>query len=90
MVLASGDMSNSSVALRNAIKIETLTDPVTPVEAILQRCPKHGMLLQVIYVHIITEVYYFSMPRKDLDFVDTHKKYVTKISICILVWDIRL
>ena len=48
MVLASGDMSNSSVALRNAIKIETLVDPVTPVEAILKRCPKQQMMLQVI------------------------------------------
>lgn len=46
MVLASGDMSNSSVALRNAIKIETLADPVTPVEAILKRCPKQQMMLQ--------------------------------------------
>ena len=47
MVLASGDMSDSSVALRNAIKVETLQDPVTPVEAILQRCPKQQMILQV-------------------------------------------
>ena len=47
MVLASGDMSDSSVALRNAIKVETLHDPVTPVEAILQRCPKQQMILQV-------------------------------------------
>jgi len=46
MVLASGDMSDSSVALRNAIKVETLQDPVTPVEAILQRCPKQQMILQ--------------------------------------------
>merc|ERR1712203_1310474 len=33
MLLASGDMSDSSVALRNAIKIENLEDPITPVEA---------------------------------------------------------
>merc|ERR1712029_247012 len=46
MVLASGDMSNSSVALRNAIKVENLEDPVTPVEAILNRCPKEQMMLQ--------------------------------------------
>ena len=47
MVLASGDMSNSSVALRNAIKVENLEDPITPVEAILYRCPKEQMMLQV-------------------------------------------
>ena len=46
MVLASGDMTDSSVALRNAIKIENLEDPVTPVEAILKRCPKQQMMLQ--------------------------------------------
>jgi len=46
MVLASGDMSNSSVALRNAIKVESLEDPITPVEAILNRCPKEQMMLQ--------------------------------------------
>ena len=54
MVLASGDMSNSSVALRNAIKVETLEDPVTPVEAILKRCPKQQMMLQVICLQIQT------------------------------------
>ena len=48
MVLASGDMTDCSVALRNAIKIESLEDPVTPVEAILQRCPKQQMMLQVM------------------------------------------
>ena len=47
MVLASGDMSNSSVALRNAIKVESLEDPITPVDAILSRCPKEQMMLQV-------------------------------------------
>ena len=57
MVLASGDMSDSSVALRNAIKIETLTDPVTPVEAILKRCPKQQMMLQVISLHVQTAIH---------------------------------
>ena len=40
MVLAAGNMSDSSVALRNAIKVESLTDPITPVEAILRRTNK--------------------------------------------------
>ena len=52
MVLASGDMSDSSVALRNAIKIENLEDPITPVEAILNRCPKEQMMLQVNLIMI--------------------------------------
>merc|ERR1719376_471665 len=46
MVLASGNMTDSGVALRNAVKVDTLDDPVTPVEAILQRCPKQQMMLQ--------------------------------------------
>ena len=47
MVLASGHMTDASVALKNAMKVESLSDPITPVEAILQRCPKHQMMLQV-------------------------------------------
>merc|ERR1719342_943284 len=39
LVLASGNMSDASVALRNAVKVETLDDPVTPVVAILGRVP---------------------------------------------------
>ena len=37
MVLASGNMTDSSVALRNAVRVDCLDDPVTPVQAILQR-----------------------------------------------------
>ncbi|XP_065559043.1 guanine nucleotide-binding protein-like 3 homolog isoform X2 [Artemia franciscana] len=48
MVLAAGNMSDSSVALRNAIKVESLTDPITPVEAILRRTNKEYMMLQYI------------------------------------------
>merc|ERR1711997_1344133 len=33
MVLASGNMTDASVALRNAIKVESLADPITPVMA---------------------------------------------------------
>jgi len=46
MVLASGDMSDASVSLRNAIKVETLEDPVTPVVAILGRVPRSHIMLQ--------------------------------------------
>ena len=56
MVLASGDMSDSSVALRNAIKIENLEDPITPVEAILNRCPKEQMMLQVNHIQSLCKL----------------------------------
>ena len=46
VVLASGLKNDASVALRNAIKVDTMDDPITPVEAILQRCPKEQMCLQ--------------------------------------------
>jgi len=46
LVLASGNMSDASVALRNAIKVETLADPVTPVVAILGRVPRAHIMLQ--------------------------------------------
>ena len=46
VVLATGLKNDASVALRNAIRVDTMEDPVTPVEAILQRCPKQQMCLQ--------------------------------------------
>jgi len=45
LVLASGNMSDASVALRNAIKVETLADPVTPVVAIIARVPRPHLML---------------------------------------------
>merc|ERR1711879_277492 len=42
---ASGNMSDASVALRNAIKVETLEDPVTPVVAIIARVPRPHLML---------------------------------------------
>lgn len=46
VVLASGLKNDASVALRNAIRTDTMDDPITPIEAILQRCPKQQMCLQ--------------------------------------------
>ena len=45
LVLASGNMSDASVALRNAVKVETLEDPVTPVVAILGRVPRPHIMM---------------------------------------------
>ncbi|CAH1783426.1 unnamed protein product [Owenia fusiformis] len=44
IVMATGD-SNSSVILRNCVKVETVEDPITPVQAILNRCSKEKMML---------------------------------------------
>ena len=45
LVLASGNMSDASVALRNAVKVETLEDPITPVVAILGRVPRPHIMM---------------------------------------------
>lgn len=46
MILASGNVSDASVALRNAIKVESLADPITPVVAIMARVPREHLMLQ--------------------------------------------
>ncbi|QQP39434.1 Guanine nucleotidebinding proteinlike 3 -like protein [Caligus rogercresseyi] len=46
MILASGPMSDASVALKNAVRVESLDDPITPVEAILSRCDKRQIMLK--------------------------------------------
>lgn len=45
IVLPGGDSSDAAAALRNAVKIENLDDPITPVEAILQRADKKQLML---------------------------------------------
>ncbi|XP_074644621.1 guanine nucleotide-binding protein-like 3 homolog [Tubulanus polymorphus] len=37
--------SDTSIILRNCVKIETLEDPATPVDAILKRCSKEKIML---------------------------------------------
>ncbi|XP_013772982.1 guanine nucleotide-binding protein-like 3 homolog isoform X2 [Limulus polyphemus] len=44
VVFAKG-ASDTAVALRNAVKVETLKDPITPVETILQRANKEQLML---------------------------------------------
>lgn len=46
MVLASGNITDASVALRNAIKVDSLADPITPVVAIMGRVPREHLMLQ--------------------------------------------
>lgn len=38
IVMATGSGDPASVILRNCVKVESLPDPVAPVEAILRRC----------------------------------------------------
>lgn len=44
VVLATGN-SETAMVLRNCVKIETVSDPVAPVEAILKRCTKQSLML---------------------------------------------
>jgi len=46
LVMAGGNRNDAGVALRNAVKTESIEDPVTPVIAILARVPKKHLMLQ--------------------------------------------
>jgi len=46
LVMAGGNKTDASVALRNAIKVESLADPITPVVAILSRVPREHIMMQ--------------------------------------------
>jgi len=43
--MATGD-NESAVVLRNCVKVESLDDPITPVDMILSRCDKHQMMMK--------------------------------------------
>lgn len=43
IVFHSGPESDSSVALKNAVRVGSLKDPITPANAILQRANKHTL-----------------------------------------------
>jgi len=45
IVMAKGS-NNAAVILRNCVKVETIEDPITPVEAILSRCNKNQMMMR--------------------------------------------
>ena len=47
VVLPGGNVSDGVAALRNAVKIEQLTDPLKPVEAIYNKCSKSQVLLLI-------------------------------------------
>lgn len=45
IVMAKGN-NNAAVILRNCVKVESIEDPITPVEAILSRCNKSQMMMR--------------------------------------------
>eukprot|EP00088_Acartia_fossae_P020329 TRINITY_DN2193_c0_g1_i11.p1 TRINITY_DN2193_c0_g1~~TRINITY_DN2193_c0_g1_i11.p1 ORF type:complete len:595 (+),score=223.18 TRINITY_DN2193_c0_g1_i11:47-1831(+) len=51
LVMAGGNRTDASVALRNAVKVENLDDPITPVVAILARVPRKHLMLQYRLTH---------------------------------------
>ncbi|XP_030828233.1 guanine nucleotide-binding protein-like NSN1 isoform X1 [Strongylocentrotus purpuratus] len=44
VVMATGN-SESAMVLRNCVKLETISDPMAPVDAILKRCTKQSLML---------------------------------------------
>ena len=63
MVLASGNsQSPTQVALRNALKVENVLDPVTPVTAILERCERQ-------YMQLLYNVAAYENPAQFLNYV---------------------
>merc|ERR1719154_57842 len=51
LVMAGGNRTDASVALRNAMKVESLQDPITPVVAILGRVPRDHIMRQYSIGH---------------------------------------
>jgi len=45
IVMATGT-DEAAVVLRNCVKVETLDDPVTPVEAIIRRCDRNQLMMK--------------------------------------------
>jgi len=57
VVVATSAFDPVEMALKNAIRVECLEDPITPVEAVVRRCHKEALMLQ------------YNLP----DFQDTHE-----------------
>jgi hypothetical protein len=51
--MATGDASDTTIALRNALRIDNLEDAIAPVEVILKRTGKeyvHNLFFKFIYL----------------------------------------
>lgn len=47
IVMATGDASDTTIALRNALRIDSLEDAIAPVEVILKRTGKEYVMLYI-------------------------------------------
>lgn len=65
IVMATGS-SDTQIILRNAVKVETLDDPVKPVEAILNRCNKAQVMEKYCVADYSTTMEFLSMFAKRL------------------------
>lgn len=65
IVMATGT-SETQIILRNAVKVETLDDPVKPVEAILNRCNKTQVMEKYCVADYSTTMEFLSMFAKRL------------------------
>ena len=58
IVMATGDASDTTIALRNALRIDNLEDAIAPVEVILKRTGKEyvcGIFVCLFCVHFLFE-----------------------------------
>ncbi|XP_071495295.1 guanine nucleotide-binding protein-like 3 homolog [Diadema antillarum] len=60
VVMATGN-SETAMVLRNCVKIETVSDPVTPVEAILKRCNKQSLMIHYSIADFRTTAEFLSL-----------------------------
>ena len=65
IVMATGS-SDTQIILQNAVKVETLDDPVKPVEAILNRCSKSQVMEKYCVADYSTTMEFLSMLAKRL------------------------
>ncbi len=47
--ITKSQLDTVEVALKNAIRVESLIDPVAPVQAILRRCAKQTVSLKIYF-----------------------------------------
>jgi len=63
IVMATGDASDTTIALRNALRIDNLEDAIAPVEVILKRTGKEyvqNLFLKFIHICLYThEILWF-------------------------------
>lgn len=64
IILPGGDTSDANAALRNAVKLEQLDDPITPVEAIFARAQKSQLMVHYRLPEFQTVVQFLTLLAK--------------------------